>query len=705
MPRTFEHPKYGISITVEDDATDEQINARLLQAEQEQTRRQTGAGAARAGARSDLAEQVQQAAPPTLTEDPMEALAQIGGADPRRELAIRMGEGMGAPGRTAVVRHLPAMVGGAAGSAAKGSGLLMRMLLGEAGLEAGEAAGAAATGEDPLEAARRVRGYGAGGELLGTGAAGVSKVVGAVRRGGWLKKAITPAGREAMEVLPGQIRPAQAVEGTGLARAADLSDAAAGSAMFGGGRMEAAQKTQQALLRGKLDDFVDQFGQRTTAPEAGKAVREALKGKKEAFHTYGNQVASEIDATLGGSPVSLPRTQQALDKFKQETINPTTLSVLERVEKRLTEQIKGTRTVTETTAGARGVTQRTLEEVTEQVGERQAGRMGERIAREAGETGLPKGVTERARVTQRGKERIPKEGISFAQAQDLLTDLNRIDEPTGAVKQLRKALWKDMDEAARVNPQAREMWAELGSYWREGYKKFGQDFAKKIIENADLTDAQVLKEFLKDLDPGQVNFVKNTVGKDAWRQVESAFAQDLIGKAIPEAAETLTTRAAEEMAGVSGKALNRAVRKTYGPATVKAVLGDEAAENIAKLARVLETTQAKGVASGRLFIQMKQAGAVTALAGLTGGLITGDPGTGVQVGLTAGGIWIGGPLLLSRIMTSPKATQYLLEGLQANPATPEAARAVTRLSTYLSTIRGGRAKKEELEYQAPWVTP
>ena len=644
---TYYSKKHGFEFSMPDDATSEQINVEWRRRTQEVEAKQRGSGAARAGVRQEQAEAAAQAPPPEEAAYPTlgELMPEAFGPPTPEEITTGMGAAAGGglaggmlgghlAGRVApAVRKAIAPAGAGLVRRATGAGasLLTRILGGEAGMEAGAAGGAALEGEDPMEAARQVRGYGAAGEVLGAGVAGVTRAGSAVRRGGWLKKAVGPAGREATEVLgPGGVRPAQAVEGTGLARAADIADAAAGSAMFGGGGMEVAQKTQQAVLRGKLDDFIDDFGQRTTLREAGESVRGALKGRKEAFHAYGDSVAKEISEDIGNRAVTLGRTHAAMDRLLKTTPDPGATSLLKRMEEIATEH------------------------------------------------------------------------MPFDEAHGVLKMLNRMDEPTGVAKQLRKALWQDMTEAVADNPTARQKWVELGSYWKTGGKTFNQDYVKRILEKADLTDVQVVRSFLADRDPKQVMQIKNLVGKDTWRQVESSFAQDLIGTATSEAGEALATKAAEEMAGVSGKVLRRQIEKTYSPSTVAAVLGDEAAANLSKLARVLETTQAKGVSSGRLFIQMKQAGAVTALAGLTGGLVTGDPSTGLQVGLTAGGIWIGGPLLLSKIMTSPRASQYLLEGVAAKPGSGEMARAVTRLNVYLASIAKGRGAKKEPEYQAPW---
>ena len=61
-------------------------------------------------------------------------------------------------------------------------------------------------------------------------------------------------------------------------------------------------------------------------------------------------------------------------------------------------------------------------------------------------------------------------------------------------------------------------------------------------------------------------------------------------------------------------------------------------------------------------------------------------------------------MLLSKIMTSPTATKFLLDGVQAAPGSPEAARTVGRLAAYLTKVAKGRngPEEEEAPYKAPW---
>ena len=290
------------------------------------------------------------------------------------------------------------------------------------------------------------------------------------------------------------------------------------------------------------------------------------------------------------------------------------------------------------------------------------------------------------------------ETISFAEAQTLRSDLLSVIRQTGelvpgkapaAAKRLIPVIDQAMNRAAIDLPRSvLRDWRNANNFWRRGSKVFNDRMVKAIAR----ADPQaVFEQAVRAGRPNTIARVRDLIvtggkrfrpktksGKDRsviaavpkskeWTAVQGQFLQDLLLKS-----STL------EGGALSGKAL-RTNLKRFGDESLNQVFPvGNGADHIKSLARQLELVQGElGETTGRVFIQLKQAGMAGEVAGVVFGM------TGSINPALAAGIFLA-PATIAKLFTRADFTRAITFGMKNAPGTEASFNAGLQILTALA---------------------
>lgn len=165
--------------------------------------------------------------------------------------------------------------------------------------------------------------------------------------------------------------------------------------------------------------------------------------------------------------------------------------------------------------------------------------------------------------------------------------------------------------------------------WRDLRTTFSDSVAEQVLK---AEPRQVVDTIIKPHRVADVQKLRDTVGDQAWHGVARSFAEKLV-----------------DDPGAITEQLHK-----YGKETLDAVFPRGTADGLWQLGRIADTLKAKGVGTGKMWISLTQASAAVGL------LMGRQPTSAAAVLLT--------PLVLSHILTTPMARQWLTTGLRATAA-------------------------------------
>lgn len=268
--------------------------------------------------------------------------------------------------------------------------------------------------------------------------------------------------------------------------------------------------------------------------------------------------------------------------------------------------------------------------------------------------------------------------VSFQQAdkiRSLLLDLSRSEQALiPGVKRLAGALAQDTEQAIRaaglrLGPLGQDVldaFATARSTSRLGHEVFNDRLIAELVGKKAPEDlARALFQADK---PSRIAAVRRIVFEPKYREAVGNPNQ-LWGEVQASFLATLRRTKGQqgEFGELSGKALGKALDSSHG--TFRELFPDPVQRNSLRIAaRALELAQgpAGGTGSGRIFMQLTQAG--TAIRGLQWVLGVGpaQPGT-EEVGVQAGVVLLG-PAVLATVLTRPKFASFLLRRAQTKEA-------------------------------------
>lgn len=254
----------------------------------------------------------------------------------------------------------------------------------------------------------------------------------------------------------------------------------------------------------------------------------------------------------------------------------------------------------------------------------------------------------------------PAGKIKFTDAQAVIDDLTTmIDKLKGRGKSLlsasdrktlttlegvRATFFNNMKRSALASgdPTIKNSMKVLEKMMVEGPTKFNNRFFAKVLTMSD-TAALDLISSLKD--PKQIRELSRILGKDAWRRVRGLHMQSMIGRSMKhiDGVEVVSgDRLLDVMADIERQGIMDAIHGGSGQ-----IKGIAPLKKFAGRLAALQRDPASDL--GRVFIELAQAGAVTSLAF---GALTPQAFTIVF-----------GPAAIQKVLSNPKLTQILLDGM------------------------------------------
>lgn len=262
--------------------------------------------------------------------------------------------------------------------------------------------------------------------------------------------------------------------------------------------------------------------------------------------------------------------------------------------------------------------------------------------------------------------------VDVATARDLKTRLMAIsDEFSISNKKapaigLSKHLTGILDSATETalketGGTAYDVWRLANTVYKEGSKELNNRTIRRLVKMAEDEPERVLNAVFKNGGITGLKRTKNVVGNELWNNMKTWYVRDVLNKSTMQSGvidgEKLLSKLYRKTGGMGEESLN----VIFDKAELQRI------KSVATALKVAQQKQASG--SGGMLIQLTQA---TALAGLVVA-----PGATLK---SASSLFLVGPEILSRLMTSKSGSKWLSYGLSQTMNTPQFNAAFARLT-------------------------
>jgi hypothetical protein len=509
------------------------------------------------------------------------------------------------------------LLGGAAGIAATGVVPVPGARV--AGAGAGAAAGRAIVeglqaggivpggeGKTPFQRAEEVASAGGAGVI---GEATGSPIFKFFQKGAApFRSAVTKSGLRAQRFIEkggGIVSPAKVTK----AKSLDVLESVAKNSLFGGAGFNVIEDKAVDIFSKQADDIVRKLTESSTREEIGAIGQTIFERRKEAFDSAMKGKFAAIDDLTKGAVVDLAPIRKDAAALLSESKAGIGFGEMQRVLKDFLSK------------GA-----------------------------------VPKGIS----PVEAAKS--PQRFLSFKDAQTLRSSLLTIarkegDEQSartvGAARKLAKgvdsAMLKAVDSAKFIDPvtghTAKELFRAANREFREGRLVFGHRIAKQFMNQ--LPDAS-LDVLLRKNRPTALREARTLVNNPrVWRKLQGAFYEKILRD---------LTRGDKVLKGAP--LLSKI--DDFGKETLKELFpGGRGLVGFRRMAEALKTIQDPNPNNlGGIFIQLKQAGAVTkAVQGVGSGMV-------ISSGFAGPALILGGPAAVGAAMTSKSFQQWLTRGIK-----------------------------------------
>ncbi len=474
-------------------------------------------------------------------------------------------------------------------------------------------------------------------------------------------KKVTAAGTEAMRRLSGHVTPAQVVDSRLLRIAENVSEAS----ISGGERMEQFGKTQQSLLDMERQGVQRQYGRVRSPHDAGEVIKTDLAQNLDTAIKTGREQYAALDALSEGVQVPMTDLQdfaaQELTKrgaLPAEVSGNTGMRLLAQIAKK---------------PGEASVDPAIVALIRKQADSPQW------MAKFAQSSGMPLETIQQLAAS--ADEGALPASMTFEQAQFFrhqLLEIARGSETAkesserilgGIAKQLVSKLDGAMEKAAQASkPELYTAYRAAQDFWKGNVETLRTPLLRKVMQNPAENVTRLLQpdavETLREL--------RSAVSPEAWQAYQSASLEKL-----------LRASSSGDSTVISAPMLSRKLKALSDP-TLKELFPADGGQAVKDFARLLRTVGKSKDGTGKMFIQLAQAGALSsAIGGALGGIAFGAPGAAVGALAGAAPILIT-PNMLSRILTNPKALKWLTTGLTMRPGSKIATRSAFQLLGFLS---------------------
>lgn len=265
------------------------------------------------------------------------------------------------------------------------------------------------------------------------------------------------------------------------------------------------------------------------------------------------------------------------------------------------------------------------------------------------------------------------DAVSFETAQMMRSDLLKVTRQIteliparaeGMAKQLAKNVDMAMEGSANsLGKNALNSWRQANKFYKAGKERFNDKFVKSLMGQLEKNPEIVIDKVFQNARPGQIRKIKSFVNEETWQTLKLGYLEKLI-----------TTSSSVDGA-VVGKTFLGKLKKASDPA-LKETFTPQELGRIKMVGKIGNAMQKQTGGSGGMLIQLSQGGAVL---GGAGSLVLGEP-LGV---LAASPVFIL-PNVLARIMTHPKYSHWLAQGLKTPAGTAQAVALAAKLTAVIN---------------------
>ena len=502
-----------------------------------------------------------------------------------------------------------------------------------------------ATGDEPfnLREIKRQAILQGGGNAIGRLAVGTIKKGVALISGGAspeAKRAISFLSKKGLEQ---PLLPAEATDN----RVLDLLDNVSQNSLIGGGAISKFKQSRKLFMDGLADDILTAFGRDADPDTMGKLFIDIVDDNLKMSRVAANNMYNLTDDLL--KPVHRRIFPKDILGAPLDALNPNQLKTqtIMRAPVNIGRLKAFATNISRTQKQASGIS---------------AEAMGDDIIAEI--SSLPNTVD--FSVAKNLKTRLMKK-----------VDFFDVTDKTAPAKGIAKKGISMLDDAIESqlktnHPDLYDMWREANELWKSTGQQFNNRFIRTIIRKVDPDlggdPEMIVNSVFKSGRVERIRKVKNALdissnnqGRALWNKLRSWAIHDSFKKGTNKEGELIGIALEEGLFGRNGLG-DKVMRETFSP--------DEIG-NLKEFINALKVMQAlTQEGTGRIFIQLSQAGAIVSVA----------TGKYKKAAFTI----LGGPYIISKIFTNPRWSKALIDGLKLGNKPQAFITAMTRLSAEIS---------------------
>jgi hypothetical protein len=251
---------------------------------------------------------------------------------------------------------------------------------------------------------------------------------------------------------------------------------------------------------------------------------------------------------------------------------------------------------------------------------------------------------------------------------------------------------EQMDKAARKLPtKVKPMWRQIRREYKEGIKPFNTKLVRDLINMDKAYAEQVVKKVFKPTTPKRVLMdIKDAVGEKKFHDMSMVWLEDAVYDATKEGQ------------GVNINKLGAMLKAMNKRGQLAEMFSADELRRLRGITKYLDRTkQDIGTSSGRIFIQLKQAGAIS--AGL--GALYGGARYDSEL-MTGGGVVVlASPYVLARLLTGKHTGRMLIHGFSLPKGSPQLVTLAARLNKEIKKLEKQEREETQEGSRAPFPIP
>jgi len=421
----------------------------------------------------------------------------------------------------------------------------------------------------------------------------------------------------------------------------DIVEAIGESSFLGGGKIAKNVDNVKDFYEGLIKSFVDTFRGAASKEAIEDLARESIEKSADAWKATGKSLYNEMDEAVATLPSR-------------------------KVKKVVGKEIQ---TVGEIPRG--GVD---IEPLLKRI-------------EEAKKRGLDPSAANR--ISRLVKNRVAEFGfenkIPFALAHEIRSEFLGIGRQSQAListkapalgKELAGVLDDAMEKAAKeAGGDIYDLWRKADAFWKEGADVYNSSIIKALTKR----EPQSVFRALQSADPRVIRRVRKTINDEKlWENIQGEFLFDLLEKSAGETEELVAKKLANRLRSIKDPVMN----EMFSPEQIQRL------RTLVRSNIIAQGDIGQGI-PGRIFIQLKQAGAW----GQAGALVIGHSAGMSKMGIAA---IIVGPDLAARLFQNKAFIKWATLGGKFKPGTKQAINAVSQM--FAIAIAEGAGTLDASEY-------